>query len=103
MPDLDSQVSGLVSFLKKRCAPIAPITTQAMKRFIRIAGHGGNTALCFVAKEDHESKLLGEVKTGQLFYPASWSHPAKHARGKLEDQQSWDNVFTEFGMRTLKG
>ena len=39
----------------------------------------------FVAKSDYDTKGLGEVKEGDILMPASWSAPAKHARGSIFD------------------
>jgi hypothetical protein len=46
-----------------------------------------HAAMAFIALTNFENKQLGVVKAGDVFKPASYKMPAKHARG---------NVFSEF-------
>lgn len=48
----------------------------------------------FVAKETFSTRNLGQVKIGDIFKPASWKAPAKHARGNIFNQ---DNGLTRMG------
>lgn len=43
------------------------------------------SAYAFIALEDGETKGLGKIKKGDLFKPASFNSPAKHARGNIID------------------
>lgn len=64
-------------------------TLKPNAKFIRIwnvinAG-GSRSAWAFVAKADGENKGMGKWKAGDIFKPATWKAPAKHARGNIFD------------------
>lgn len=51
----------------------------------RCRGGKACSAYGFIAKYDNETKGLGKVRCGDLLRAASWSSPAKHARGNILD------------------
>ncbi len=61
----------------------------------------GGSVHCFVAMEDNITRTLGKVKRGQIFKPASWKAPAKHARGDLYNQDTWAKCFGDFSVRYM--
>lgn len=58
-------------------------------------------AEAFVALDDGENKTIGAFKRGQVFYPASYYRPAKHARGTI--WQPAAELARPFGLKTLRG
>lgn len=46
-------------------------------------GHEHGSAYAFVCLQDGETKTLGRIKAGDIHKPASWSAPARHARGSV--------------------
>ena len=63
------------------------LTTEDGQKFIRIVSvsPGSRSAWAFVAMADGETKGLGKWKQGDIFKPASWKIPARHARGNIFD------------------
>lgn len=57
---------------------------------------------CFIAKSDFETKQLGKVKAGDIHKPASYKQPAKHPRGSVFDQSTW-NCAGPYGIAYLRG
>ncbi|MCP4994073.1 MAG: hypothetical protein GY934_09875 [Gammaproteobacteria bacterium] len=55
----------------------------------------------FVALHGFTNKLLGQVKAGQIFKPASWAVPARHPRGDLYNQDTWAECFGDFSVRYM--
>lgn len=44
-----------------------------------------------------------EVATGDIFFPAGWKSPAKHARGNIYDEDAGRSSMTLFGgIRSLR-
>jgi hypothetical protein len=62
-------------------------TLKPNAKFVRIwtviNGSGGMSAWAFVAKGDGENQTLGKWKAGDIFKPASYRAPARHARGNI--------------------
>lgn len=100
---MTDEIANLLDWLTKERPMNKPFVTDSLKRFHRIACKGGNSAFCFVSKEDINIKTYGNIKKGDLLCPASWSSPAKHARGSLFDKDTWEKAFTEYGMKMLRG
>lgn len=48
-----------------------------------VGAMSGGSATAFVALEDFSNKELGAVRTGEIYKPASYKKPAKHARGTV--------------------
>jgi hypothetical protein len=46
----------------------------------------GSGVYCFIAVSDFVTKELGQVTVGGIYKAASWSKPAKHARGNVLTQ-----------------
>jgi hypothetical protein len=90
----------LIEYLNNRFPTRQPFTMNDGKRYAKIIN--GNSVYCFVAKSDFTTKGLGAVKRGDLLKPASWNTPAKHARGSLFDESTWEDAFGKYGMRYLK-
>jgi len=74
------------------------------KQFIKVvARHGGqDSAWAFVASADGESKALGKYRRGDIFKPATWRAPAKHARGNVFENLPLCNVSQWTGPSYLK-
>ena len=100
---MEKQIEALVEFLNTNSPDGGPYKFEKLKRYFRITGRGGNTACCFVAHQSFENKTMGTVSIGHIFYPASWSAPAKIPRGEIGDVSSFDSIFTRFGSpKTLR-
>lgn len=76
--------------------------------FIRVwkQGHGilggSRSAFAFIAKQDGQSKAMGTYKRGDIFKPATWKAPAKHARGNLFDAHQGLEFVGPYGMAYLR-
>ena len=55
----------------------------------------------FVALQNYSNKTLGEVKLGDIHRAASWSTPAKNARGSVFDSDI-EKCLTKYGPVYLK-
>lgn len=55
---------------------------------------------CFIALHDAETKTMGQVRRGDVFYPNGMKAPAKHARGNVFDE--WHGVQGVDGTRPFK-
>lgn len=62
----------------------------------------GKSVYAFVAAKDFENKTLGKIKTGDIHKPASWSAPAKHARGNVF-ADDFAKCLTAHGIVYLRG
>jgi len=100
--DIELEMQNLVNWLTEYRPMQKSFIVHNMKRYYRIACKDGNSAFCFVVKEDFETKTLGKMKKGDLLCPATWSNPTRHARGLLFDKSTWNNAFTEYGMKMLR-
>ena len=57
----------------------------------------------FISREDGETnKTLGKVKAGDIHKAASFKAPAKHARGSIFDESTW-NCADAYGIVYLRG
>lgn len=102
-PKIQEKLDFLVAWLNVNRDKVAPYELWSVgKNMAKIASHGGNSVHCFVAVRDFSNKALGAVTTGQIFKPASWKAPAKHARGDLLTVSTWDKTFTDYGVRYLR-
>lgn len=74
------------------------------KTFIKIVSkHGGQDSVwAFVAVANGESKGMGKYNRGDIFKPATWRAPAKHARGNVFESLPLCNVTTWTGPNYLK-
>jgi hypothetical protein len=68
---------------------------------IQVTSYTSVSVYAFIALRDYANQGLGQVKTGQVFRPASWSAPAKHARGDLFNKSTWATCFDEYGVRYM--
>jgi len=100
----DAEVQVLVEWLNTKRPNLAPYSYKRLNKFYRIVGgQGGQASVhCFIAEYDLTNKALGEVKSGDIFKPASWSTPAKHKRGELYAPSTWDKCFGEWGVNYLR-
>jgi hypothetical protein len=84
---LNPQVND--EWVERNGKPYTSLETDDGSKFIRIvsANRQGSSrsSWAFVAKDDGESKALGQWKKGDIFKSASWRAPAKHARGNVFD------------------
>jgi len=94
-------VQKLVAWLNYNRPNTAPYTIEETIRYFRIVSQN-RSAYCFVVKERFESKALGICEAGHLMYPATYDRPAKHSRGILNLDYTWDAAFNTWGMATLK-
>jgi len=60
------------------------------------------SAFAFVAIGDGNNKTLGEWKAGDIFKPASWSTPAKGARGNIFDDDNGLSKIGPYGPQYLR-
>ena len=81
---------------------MAPYAIQETVKYYRIVAQKDRSAHCFVVKEDFSNKTIGSVRSGDLMKPATYTCPAKHPRGNLFDRDSWEEAFTEWGMKYLR-
>lgn len=97
-------IDRLVAWLNENRPNGAPYEyTTGPKMFKVTASHCGQTSVhCFVAATSFTNKALGSVQAGQIFKPAGWSKPARHARGDMFNPCTWDHTFGEYSVRYLK-
>lgn len=55
----------------------------------------------FIALQNFSTKELGNVIAGDIHRPASWNKPAKHARGCVGNESTW-NCAGPYGIAYLK-
>jgi len=61
-------------------------------------GNGVPTSVfCFIASTEGTNKALGHFNEGDVFKPASYKVPAKHARGNIYDEHNGLNRVTWHG------
>lgn len=64
------------------------------KKYLRVVmsdNHGHGSAYAFIDRE-----------TGDVFKPASWKSPAKHARCNVTDPASWKAAVGPYGIAHLR-
>lgn len=76
------------NYMKVNYSNVSPKTLVIQKgeQFAKIIKSESGThqsVYCFIALKDNETKGLGKVNKGDLFKPAGWRAPAKHARGNI--------------------
>lgn len=99
---IEGHLANLLRFLAENRPKTGSYQIRESKKFYKVVSfHGGEHAYCFISKESRTTKYLGEIKQGDLLYPASWTAPAKHSRGSLFDPETWELAFEEWGMKTL--
>ncbi len=85
------------------------LETEDGIKFIRIVAASvqgtSRSAWAFVAKDNGESKAMGQWKKGDIFKSGSWKAPAKHARGNVFDLSNGPtcNVTRWTGPNYLRG
>jgi hypothetical protein len=57
---------------------------------------------CFIAINDITNKSLGYVPAGSIMMPATFSRPAKHARGNIFKRETWEIACGEWGISYLR-
>lgn len=77
-------------WIEKYGYPYTVLEAEDGLKFIRIVskrgdGGPGRSAWAFVAKSDGFNKQLGSWQKGDIFKPATFKAPAKHARGNIFD------------------
>lgn len=98
------KIKMLIKFLNLKRPSCGPYRYEETSKYYRIVGSPNNkydSVYCFIVKNDFENKSIGNVKSGDFLYPSTWSQPAKHPRGNLNDYLSWDGAFGKWGMNTL--
>lgn len=70
-------------------------------KLLRVVVVGGGV-YAFVAKVDNHTKALGTVTAGDILKPATWSAPAKHARGNLFDATGGMGCMGVYGPNYLR-
>jgi hypothetical protein len=65
----------------------------------------GGSAYGFIANEAGENKALGAYSIGDIFKPASWAAPAKHARGNLAEltPENFGKCFGKYSVQYIRG
>jgi hypothetical protein len=77
---------------------------QELNKFYRIVSSSNNSnysSWAFVAKQNGHSKALGNYKQGDIFKPASFKTPAKHARGNVFENLPLCNISNWTGPNYL--
>ena len=59
------------------------------------------SSYAFIALVNSQSKELGMVTAGEIFKPATWRGPAKHARGTIF-QEDFNNCIGPYGISYLR-
>lgn len=49
----------------------------------------GGSAYAFISMTANYTKTLGQLEFGGIYKPASWSAPAKHSRGNVQNPESF--------------
>ena len=99
--ELKTEILELIEWLNKNRPYTAPHAFEETRNYIRITSRG-TSVYCFIVKSTFQNKAIGKVEEGDLLLPASYQNPAKHIRGNLFERESWNSVFGEYGMRTLR-
>lgn len=68
---------------------------------IIVTRHASPAVYGFVCMNDGLTKTLGQLKNGDIHKAASFALPAKHARGSIFNEQTW-NCSTPYGIVYLK-
>lgn len=63
--------------------------------------NGGKSSYAFIALVDHHSKEMGMVTAGEIFKPATYRAPAKHARGTIF-QEDFNKCISAYGIAYLR-
>lgn len=100
MGEVEEKTIGLIQWLTLYRPKLVPYSSSETPRYIRIID-GNKSAYCFIVRADFETKTLGDLKAGDLLYPAAFSAPAKKVRGSLFSPDGWDKIFGEWGMERL--
>ena len=98
---IEEKILELMNWCNKNRPDAAPITVERGAVYFKLITRG-SAAYCFIPIEDHSTKQLGDMKSGDLMMPATYNQPAKHARGKLFDESTWENAFDKYGMRYFR-
>ena len=99
--EMDKLINKLTNWLNKERPNLKPYTwSWKPKRYYRIID-SNQGAYCFIAKEDFENKTVGKVKAGDILMASTYTQPAKHARGNLFDQTSWESAFGPWGVKYI--
>lgn len=62
----------------------------------------GSSAYCFVALEDGQNKQLGQYRQGDVFKPAGYKAPARHARGNIFNDDNGLKCCGRYGVAYLR-
>ena len=104
-PEAEPTIKDVLKFIQdKFTEKDRSYSVEELVNYYRIKmNHYGQTSVyAFVSLKDFSNKNLGEVKKGDIFKPAGWSQPAKHARGSMLDKTTWDKCFTQYGVVYLR-
>jgi len=61
-----------------------------------------SSVYAWIALQNFETKELGPVVAGDIHKPASWKKPAKHARGTVLNEATWQ-CAGPYAIEYLKG
>lgn len=76
--------------------------TKLMKVVRKEDGDKFGSVFAFIAKCDNYTKVLGNVKAGDILKAASFSQASRHARGNLLDFYKGMKHMTSFGPEYLR-
>ena len=73
-------------------------------KFIKVVkvGRHQRCVYAFVAKSSFTTKTFGTVNAGEIYKPATYKAPAKHARGSILDASNGMSRMTCYGPEYLR-
>jgi hypothetical protein len=72
-------------------------------KFIKVVKVGHQRCVyAFVAKKSFSTKTFGAVNVGEIYKPATYKAPAKHARGSVFDSSNGMSRMTAYGPEYLR-
>ena len=72
-------------------------------KFIKVVKVGRQRCVyAFVAKSSFTTKTFGTVNAGEIYKPATYKAPAKHARGSIFDASNGMSRMSSYGPEYLR-